>query len=259
MLNYIRAECYKLLRRPYTYITLAILLALEGLYASMFAFHNAHSLATPFGGAVVTLTEMGTIGFCICLLTGDIVFAGQYKNSTLKNEVSFGLSRARIYLGKLIAQTLLSIVYLAVMMAFFLGLCAVCLPMEGGAGFFSAGDAMVIVGYFLAAGLPLWVGGQAAACMCLFLVNGEMSSSFLYVGLLFVLDTVIDLTGLLVGGPVGRALLTACQYFPRKLLETAREVVGDPIYMGKAWLVGAFWVIACTAIGLYGFSRKEIK
>ena len=31
MLNYIRAEAYKLLHRPYTYIALGVLLALEAL------------------------------------------------------------------------------------------------------------------------------------------------------------------------------------------------------------------------------------
>ena len=258
MLNYIRAEIYKVLRRPYTYITLVVMLILEALYASMFAFHNAHSMATPFGGAVVTIVEMGTIGFCTCLLTGDIVFAGQYKNSTLKNEVSFGLSRAQIYLGKFLAQTLLSIVYLVVMMAFFIALCALCLPMEAG-NFYSASDAMIIVGYFLAAGLPLWVGGQAVLCMCLFLVNGEMASSFLYVGIVFVVEAIVDLAGLLIGGPVGNALLTICRYFPRNMLERAQYVVGDMTYLGKAWLVGAFWIIVCTAIGLYGFRKKEIK
>lgn len=259
MLNYIRAEIYKLLRRPYTYITLGVMLALEALYASMFAFHNAHSLATPFGGAVVTIVELGTIGFCICLLTGDIVFAGQYKNSTLKNEVSFGLSRTQIYLGKLLTQTLLSIVYLVVMMAFFLGLCAVCLPMESGAGFYSASKALTIVGYFLAAGLPLWIGAQAVVCMCLFLVNGEMAGSFLYVGIVFVLETIVELVGLLAGGGVGKLLLTIHPYFPRTMLDGAKAVVGDMAYLGKAWLVGAFWLIVCTAVGLYGFHRKEIK
>ena len=259
MLNYIRAEVYKLLHRPYTYITLGVMLALEALYASMFAFHNAHSMATPFGGAVVTIVEMGFIGFCICLLTGDIVFAGQYKNSTLKNEVSFGLSRTQIYLGKFLAQTLLSIVYLVVMMAFFLGLCAVCLPMESSAGFYSAANGMTIVGYFLAAGLPLWIGAQAALCMCLFLVNGEMASSFLYVGIVFVLETILDVAGLLIGGGVGRLLLEVVQYFPVRMLSEAKAVVGDPVYLGQAWLVGAFWVAVCTAVGLYGFKKKEIK
>lgn len=258
MLNYIRAEIYKMLRRPYTYIALGVLLALEALFVSMFAFHNSHSLVTPFGAAIVSIVEMGTIGFCICLLTGDIVFAAQYKNSTLKNEVSFGLSRAQIYLGKFLAQALLSIVYLVVMMAFFLGLCAVCLPMEAG-NFYTASEGLTIVGWFLAAGLPLWIGGQAVMCMCLFLVNGEMASSFLYVGIVFVLETVIGLAGLFAGGPVGDALLTLAAYFPRNMLEGAKEVVGNMTYMGQVWLVGAFWVAVSTAIGLYGFRKKEIK
>lgn len=258
MLNYIRAEVYKMLRRPYIYIALGILLALEALFASMFAFHNAHSLITPFGGAVVSVVEMGAVGFCTCLITGDIVFAAQYKNSTLKNEVSFGLSRTRIFLGKLLAQTLLSIVYLVVMMAFFLGLCAIVLPMEPG-NFYSAPEALAIVGYFLAVGLPLWIGGQAVVCMCLFLVNGEMASSFLYVGIVFVLEAMVDLAGLLIGGPVGEMLLKAVPYFPVRMLSEAKSVVGDMGYLGRAWIVGAFWVIVCTAAGLYGFHRKEIK
>lgn len=260
MLNYIQAEFYKLLHRKYTYIALGIFLALEGLLIAGFAFHNSHSYSTPFGGAVTMIVDLGVIGFCTCLLTGDIVFAGQYKNSTLKNEVSFGLSRARIYLGKLITQTLLSIVYLVVMMAFFIGLCAVVLPMESeAAGFYSAQDALTIVGYFLAVGLPLWIGGQAACCMCLFLIHGDMAASFAYVGLVLALDNVLELMGLLIRGQMGNLLLAVCKYFPRPMLEGAKAVVGDPVYLGQAWIVGSFWVIVCTAIGLYGFHRKEIK
>ncbi len=258
MLNYIRAECYKLLHRPYTYIALGVMLALEALYASMFAFHTSHSLVTPFGAAVVTITGMGVIGFCVCMLTGDIVFAAQYKNSTLKNEVSFGLSRARIYLGKFIAQTLLSLAYLVVMMAFFIGLCAAVLPMEAG-DFFSAAEGLSVVGYFLAVGLPLWIGAQAVMCMCLFLVNGEMASSFFYVGIVFVLESVLEVAGLLLEGGAGQMLLKAVPYFPVRMLNEAKAVVGDWSYLGQAWLVGAFWVIVSTAVGLYGFYRKELK
>lgn len=265
MFNYIRAEFYKLVRRKYTYIALAVFLALEGLLVAGFAFHNAHSYATPFGGAITLVVEMGAVGFCICLLTADIVFAGQYKNSTLKNEVSFGLSRTQIYLGKLIAQTLLSVAYLVVMMGFFLGACAIFLPidpiLESGEPLYYtlAADALTIVGWFLAAGLPLWIGTQAAACMCQFLINGDMASSFVYMGLVFVLDGVLELIGLLVRGRVGDILLKICEYLPRPLLDSVKSTVGDWNYMGRAWLVGAFWLAACTAVGLYGFNRKEIK
>jgi len=258
MLNYIRAEFYKVLRRKYTYVTLAVMLALEGLLLAGFAFHNSHSYATPFGGAMTMIVDLGAIGFATCLLTGDMVFAGQYKNSTLKNEVSFGLSRTRIYLGKLIAQTLLSIAYMVVMIAFFVGACAIILP-HSVEGFPSDADALTIVGYFLAAGLPLWIGAQAAACMCQFLIQGDTAASFAYAGLVFVLDTVVEVVGLLAGGPVGQTLLKVKEYFPRPMLEAAKSVVGDWAYLGRACLVGLFWVVVCTAAGLYGFRKKEIK
>ena len=260
MLIYIRAELYKLLHRKYTYIALGVMLALESLLVAAYAFHNAHSTPTPFGGAVPIIVELGIIGFGICLITADIVFAGQYKNSTLKNEVSFGLSRTQIYLGKFIAQTLLSILYLVAMMAFYLGACAIFLPLESEvAAFYSVPEALTIVGYFLAAGVPLWIGAQAAACMCQFLLQGEMTSSFLYMGLILMLESILQVVGALSGGKVWDILSKICEYLPRHMLETAKSVVGDPVFLGKAWLVGLFWVAACTAIGLYGFHKKEIK
>ena len=259
MLNYIRAETYKVLRRPYTYITLAVMLVLEGIFAAGFAFHNSHSLATPFGGAIISIVEMGIIGFCMCLLTGDMVFAGQYKNSTLKNEVSFGLSRTRIYLGKLLAQTLLSVLYLVVMMGFFIAASAVTLP-HSMSIYFNDAFSLVIIGYYLACGIPLWIGAQAALCMCLFLINSDMVASFSYIFLVFMLDSTIQLAGMLMGStPAARFLLDTYYYFPNPILGAAKGSVGSLAFLGRSWLVGAVWLVVCTAIGLYGFHRKEIK
>ena len=259
MLNYIRAECYKLLRRKYTYIALGLMLVLESLLTAGFAFHNSHSFATPFGAAISTIAGLGSVGIVTCLLTGDIVFAGQYKNSTLKNEVSFGLSRARVYLGKLTAQTLLSLLYLVVMLGYYIALCAVILP-HNLEGFPTDAEGLIIVGYFLAAGLPIWIGTQAAACMCQFLVNGDTAAAFAYVGLVFCLEPAAEITGyLLRPNRIGDVLLKAVDYFPVRMLGNAASVVGDGTSLGLCWLVGAFWLAVCTAAGLYGFSRKEIK
>lgn len=258
MLNYIRAEFYKALRRKYTYIVLGIMLALESLLVAGFSFHNSHSFATPFGEAVMMIAAFGAIGLLTCLLTGDIVFAGQYKNSTLKNEVSFGLSRVRIYLGKLITQTLLSLLYLVIMLGYYVVLCAAVLP-HNLEGFRTDTEALIIVGYFLAVSIPLWIGTQAAACMCQFLINGDTAASFAYVGLVFVLGPFIELMGYLIHKPMGDALLEISAHFPEPLMNGAGYVVGEWPYLGKAWLAGAFWLAVCTAIGLYGFHKKEIK
>ncbi len=259
MLNYIQAEVYKAFHRKYTYIALGVLLLLEGLLAAGNAFHNSHGMTTYFGECIVIITEFGVIGFCVCLLTGDIVFAGQYKNSTLKNEVSFGLSRTRIYLGKLLAQTLLSVLYLVVMMGFFIAASAVTLP-HSMSIYFNDAFSLVIIGYYLACGIPLWIGAQAALCMCLFLINSDMVASFSYIFLVFMLDSTIQLAGMLMGStPAARFLLDTYYYFPNPILGAAKGSVGSLAFLGRSWLVGAVWLAVCTAIGLYGFHRKEIK
>ena len=270
MLNYIRAEFYKLLRRKYTYIALGIFLLLEGILVAGYVFHNSHSYLTYFAEAIPFIVSMGAIGFCTCLLTADIVFAGQYKNSTLKNEVSFGLSRTRIYLGKLIVQTLLSILYMVIMIGFFVGLCAILLPHDANVPITSpdivvpegyTGDtvALKIVSYYLAVGFPLWVGGQAATCACLFLLSSDIGASCAAVFLMMMSNTVFEVMGILLPGPAGDVLIQISAHMPGSMLSAAPRMIGDPVFLGKAWLVGAFWVIAFTALGLYGFGKKEIK
>lgn len=267
MLNYIRAEFYKVLHRKYTYIALGIFLLLEALLVAGHVFHNAHSSVVPntFGNTIVFIVELGNIGFCACLLTGDMVFAGQYKNSTLKNEVSFGLSRVRIYLGKLIAQTLLSLVYMVVMIGFFLAACAVFLPIDPALApgetlyYMTAADTLIIVGYFLAVALPIWIGAQAVTCACFFLIRSDVGAAIAALCLTMALDTIVELIGIFLGGPVGRTLLKICGYFPGPMLGAAKSSVGDWAFLGQAWAVGLFWLAVSTAVGLYGFSRKEIK
>ena len=259
MLNYIQAEFYKLLHRKYTYIALGILLALEGIFVAGFAFHNAHSLPTPFGNAVHIVPALGAIGYCVCLFSADIVFAAQYKNSTLKNEVSFGLSRTRIYLGKLIVQILLSTAYMVAMLGFYVGACAVILPLESAAAGYTAAEALVILGYFLAAAFPLWVGAQAATCMCVFLIHSDMAAACASLGLTMMLNTVVELVGLFAGGRVGDTLIKVSRHMPGYMIGLIGEVIGDPVFLGKAWIVGLFWVAVSTAVGMFSFHSKEIK
>ncbi|MGM9607567.1 MAG: ABC transporter permease [Oscillospiraceae bacterium] len=259
MLNYIRAEFYKVFRRKYTWITLGIALALEALLASGFAFTNAHGNNMTFYRGAIMVTVMLSVGFYATLLTGDMVFAGQYKNSTLKNEVSFGLSRTRIYLGKLAVQMVMSILFCVVMVAFYVGLCWLLLYHD------PETDALImqIIGSCLATVFPLWVGVQAVTCACMFLIKSELGGAFLAVGIFALLPNVVWLASALISGSdgnlVGDALMAVYNHMPTVMAENAVNVVGDWAFCGKAWIVGAVWFAVFTAIGLCGFRKKEIK
>lgn len=256
MLNYIRAEFYKVLRRKYTWITLAVVLGLEGLLVAGWVFTNVNGNNVDFYTGAGMLCLLLPVGFYATLLTCDMVFADQYKNCTMKNEVSFGIPRRRIYLGKLAVQLAVSLLFMAVMAAFYLALCYLALYHDPEAD----GTAMQIVGYCLATALPLWTGVLACTSAFRFFIKNDLWASMASLCVFAVAPTVLELAGLMFrGGLAGTVIHFLYQYMPTVLLDRAPSVVGVWEYCGQAWLVGAVWFAVFTALGLFSFSKKEIK
>lgn len=254
MLNYIRAEFYKAFRRKYVWIVLLVFLVLESLLAGGFIFINHGGSHVDFTESTFTMLQMLQVGFYATLLTGDIVFADQYKYSTLKNEVSFGLPRGRIYLGKFLTQFILSVLYCLVMVAFYLLISWLFLyrdPAEDG-------YTMRVVGYCLGAAFPLWAGMQALTCASLFLIRSSVGATVTALGVLCFPGPVLQFISMFQFS--GRELCTRIYtWLPTSLMEMTITVAGDMQHLAKAWIVGAVWFTASTAIGLTGFYRKEIK
>ncbi len=255
MLNYMRAEFYKAFRRKYTWISLLVMIVLEALLAGGFIFINANGSHVGFSESMVTMLQMFQIGFYATLLTGDIVFADQYKHSTLKNEVSFGIPRARIYLCKLAVQFALSVFYCVVMIAVYTAISWLVVYQDAAEGL---AQAKRMTGYCLAVAFPLWAGAQALTCACMFLLHSSTAASFTAVGLLCIPGPVLQLMSLM--NFAGRELCTKIYtWLPISILEKSTKLAGDAALLQKAWIVGAVWFAAATAAGLVGFHRREIK
>ena len=100
MLNYIKAELWKVFRRKSCYVLAALLLFCAHLYGWLFSGGYFADLAAGVSLTMVT-------GMPLAPLLAHLVDAGS--RDTLKNELSFGLSRGRIYWGKLAAGLLLGL------------------------------------------------------------------------------------------------------------------------------------------------------
>lgn len=256
MISYIHAEFYKVFRRKYTWIALVVLLALESLLVAGWAFTNANGNHVDFYTGAGMLCMMLFFGFYAVLLTCDMVFASQYKYSTLKNEVSFGISRSRIYLGKFVVELALSLLFMVVMVGFYLGLCYLVLYRDPEVD----GVAMQIVGYCLLTALPLWAGVLACANACLFLIRSELWAAIASVGIFGVLPVVLDLARALFSTTGAYPVLQFLyQHMPTTIVDNAPSIVGGWAYCGQAWIVGAVWLAVFTAIGLIFFRKKEIN
>ena len=193
MRNYLAAECYKTFRRKYFYIILAVCLGLEAVllwgYWTTWKWGNSN---VDFYSTAIMVPFMLSIGLYATIVTGDIVFSEQYKNNTLKNEVSYGLSRGRIYLGKLLVSMGIAVLAAVVMMGFYLGLCWVLFPHTE-----LDGMAWQLIGYCLAGAFPLWLAAQAMVNTCYFLVRGTNIAAFTAAGLLAVLPAILQAFGIL--------------------------------------------------------------
>ena len=251
MRNYLAAECYKTFRRKYFYIILAVCLGLEAVllwgYWTTWKWGNSN---VDFYSTAIMVPFMLSIGLYATIVTGDIVFSEQYKNNTLKNEVSYGLSRGRIYLGKLLVSTGIAVLAAVVMMGFYLGLCWVLFPHTE-----LDGMAWQLIGYCLAGAFPLWLAAQAMVNTCYFLVRGTNIAAFTAAGLLAVLPAILQAFGILFH-PAFEVLR---QFMPGIMLENLKNMAFQWNYVGLCWAAGLAWLVAATAVGLLAFRRKEIR
>lgn len=251
MLDYMRAEFYKVSHRKYPYAFLIIMFLCEGLLVWGWAYTNSHGNDVGFYTGAGMITMLLSIGLYCTILTGDMGFSEQYKFNTMKNEVSYGISRGRIFLGKLMVECLVALLLCAVVVAFYLGLCWIFLPHDPAAD----AQAMELVGYCLLVALPLWLGGQALVNMVFFLVKSSTVASFIVVGVYMGLGEIFKLLGALVH-PFFQKLYAVMLTSP---FDAAPNAVGDWAFLGRSAAVGLGWFAAATVIGLLLFRRKEIN
>ena len=251
MRNYLMAECYKVFRRKYFYLTLLVVLALEGvLLWGCWLTSSWGNEGMNFYSAATLVAVMLSIGAYAPVLTCDMVFSEQYKQNTMKNEVAYGLPRVRIYLGKLAVSTLVSLLAAAVMVALYVAGCWVLLPHNA-----QDATAFVLIGYSLAGAFPLWMGAQGITMACYFLVRNTTLAAFVSIGLLGVVPGILQGLGLLFN-PVFESVR---QLMPTVMLEKLPNMAFQTDYMGLCWLVGIALLVLSIAVGLSVFQKKEIR
>ena len=267
MLRSIQAECYKVVHRPYFWITTALcalfsLGVIFCLYLIKTEASGVNPVNLPF--AVTALLFGMPAGIYLVILGVDMVFSEQYKYNTLKNEASFGIGRFRIYASRWVVTLLvLAALYLVLVAVYTLaGLILLGLPSQADAQAMygvdvgrSVVNAFRSLGFYTFSAFLLWLGGMSLAIACYFLITNSTMAGFSYIGILMLLPMALDNLGKYVD-PVFTSLyhLTLTYHMDQLLL-------GDLPWskIGQCWLVGLSWAVAATAVGAALFSRKEIK
>ena len=249
MLNYIKAELYKICRRKYTWIFLSVVLVLVAIF--IFVWVGPFR----FSDMVALLSSTMMFGSFLAVIIVDIVLSDPFRSGTLKNEVSFGISHTTIYLGKHFAAMILAFAVCGVIFAYYLG----------GTWLFTSHENieaiktnLLILGYVVAASVPLWLGTLGFAMACCFLLKNQVAGMvviFLFLtvgGFIFSLFTMVQVES--VNAVAGFLL----EIHPIACFTAFEGALTWPL-MAKSWSIGMGWLIVSTVVGLTSFHRAEIK
>ncbi|MCI8594032.1 MAG: ABC transporter permease subunit [Oscillospiraceae bacterium] len=250
MLNYIHAECYKVTRRKYPYLFLLLVLLGEGLVLFSMWFTNVHGNHNSLENAISILVLMLSIGLYAAIVVCDMVYSDQYRHNTLKNEVSFGLSRARIYFGKTLSAMITAIVLMAVLVGAYLGIAFLTLPNSDPE---VTQVMLATLGMGLLTALPLWLGALAVTMALFSNVRSNVAAAFCAVGAIGLLPNAFKLMALLTNNELFVKLHDICLTAPLDYFD------GTWASCTNAWAVGMGWLAVSMIVGYLLFRRKEIN
>ncbi len=251
VLNYIKAELWKVSRRQVFYILLALLVLCTAVFTGTSSLKGFPSLAAAVSNTMIT-------GFLAAPLLVQLVDGGGA--DTLKNELSFGLSRGRIYWGKLCASLLLGAGICALLVGGSLLAGWLLLP-HGAEG--EAAWALNVVGFCLLGALPVWCGLFAMCHTLALLVRSTAAWVAGYYLTFFVGQPILVFLAMLLFNVYEAtetfSLVTAI-LMPYSLLMPA--VLEDWLtsqYQLWCWGVGLGWLTAATGVGMLIFTRKNVR
>lgn len=272
MLKQIHAEWYKAARRPYfRNLILCSVLCGVGVSAILFWLKDTAAAAAPeqinLPFALLSMLFFMVTGLYFVVLGADLVFSDQYKYNTLKNEVSFGLPRWGVYLSRWVISLVMMLLMLAALLGSYALVSAALLGIPSDAvameqmGMTSAqmmGYVFQVLGSYLLASLPLWMGGLSLILCLMFLIQSSTFASIAYVAVVAALPGVLDKMGQYVN-PLFTQLYHLTLSYPFDLINHAGASIQSGGQMALCWSIGLGWTLLATFVGGAVFQRLEIK
>lgn len=254
MLNYLSAELWRMARRR-------AVCAGWGLYLLLTFLTGLTFRGNPALECILAFQNFMVMGLYVAMPLAGWAGGGLDRAGGLTNEVSFGLPRARIYLGKLSAALLAgTVLFLLTTAAFFLG------ALSPSAVLGLSGEDRALAGMELLVSmlhsLPRYVGAVSLAYFLLFTIYPAGVGTVLYYLYIVLGELTLASIRVMGMGLVGNMLNHLAEAVRPFLLTNAYFVYSYgnvPPTLGNSWLTGALWLGVTTVPGLLLLWRREIR
>jgi ABC-2 type transport system permease protein len=254
MLNYIKSELYRTTHRKYPYVlvgSLSLICILVNVLAVLLMKEYPQNTRVSISDMLMISTGLFTMIYYAVLMIVDIVFSDEHKHQTLKNTVSFGINRTKIYLGKFISELIVAIVSLAIVTTVLILSSYIFLGSDGA----TTVEALKNFGTKLLAVFPLWLTGIAIANLLAFNIKNNNIFAFAYLGVVAVFPGIIKLLGYYK--PIFVKIQSYLVSYNIKFIVAQDRILSEDIT--KFYVLGIVYITLITVIGIMSFRRTEIK
>lgn len=248
MLNYIKAELYRNLNRKYIWVYSGVIALLALLLNILFKSASA----TDFGLADLLgiVVQMLVVPIFLVATFIETTTAEEQKNLTLKNAVSFGISRSKIALSKVIVTVIQSFIAAIIIFTVLLGSGLILLGIkEGTGGIIGIASIRILVA------IPLWIGAISVGTFIALVINNSTAAAFVYAGVFTVVSAITKILTMLVSDKFG--------YISKFYITTQLSALKTPDLSNEALYkaagIGIAYTILFTALSMVYIKRKEIK
>ena len=259
MLNYIKSEFYRNINTKGNYIflfgSMAFVIFLNvalGLFAKSqpnFLYGNTKYSLSSF------YTWMGLL-IIISVFLVSLIFGQEFKNSTLKNSIAFGISRSQIYFGKFFMEVLICMINLVLISSAYA--IAAYLMLEDSGIVYLKDFIEAIIACF-----PLLLVSVTAAHCFYFIFDNERTAVVTWVIIIIFIPELVSIAGRKIS-----ILDKISSWMPWNIVgnatfdsDTSRIIMSWSSQEGfiKCFIVGAIGLVVFYILGLIMFKKKEIK
>ncbi|MGN0395776.1 MAG: ABC transporter permease [Coprococcus sp.] len=257
MSNYLKSEFYKLTHRAYPYVLL-IICTVIAILINLAVWYSQNIMHIPFyiDGSDLLMAGLYIMANIICymvIFTTDIGFSGEWRNNTMKNCVSFGVSRNTIFTGKCIINFIILFIGIIIVSGAYILTNYICFKSD------ESLTSDIYMEYFLRflLMLPLIIAIQTmASSLCMF-----FSTDLLWCGIYAVVIAFLP-NGLMLLRSLFddvEALQIAYSYMPTTCLSHISFYGFNGNIIQRSLSVSAVVFIIPFVSSILVFNRKEIK
>lgn len=259
MFNYIKSEFYRNIHTKGNYIFLFGCMAFViFLNVALGMFANSQ-VNFPYGNTKFSFSSFYTamnVVMMVCLSLVSLIYGQEFKNHTLKNSISYGISRSQIYFGKFLTEVVISIINLVLISAAYIISAYIILD---NSGIVYLNDLI----RSLVACVPLFLVSVMVAHCLYFIFDSEVAVGVSWVIIIAVIPKILSMVGRKIDilGKVASWMPWNIAGWSTYDEANKRMIMSWSTQEGfvKCFIVGIIGTIIFYIVGLVLFKKREIK